>query len=129
MKLRDVYELKHALGKGNYGDVLLVENKRTGQQHAAKSIHKKAHWTVQEFQKRVAQVRLVADASRLPCCMEGIKFINHLHKTHGIRASCTRLHAQNLQPDVLLLVMHVNESAGGFNSAAGQAPEHYRADR
>jgi hypothetical protein len=55
-KLKDVYELKERLGKGNYGDVMLAVHKATGRRYAAKSIHRKEHWGKDEFVKRVAQV-------------------------------------------------------------------------
>jgi len=43
------------LGKGNYGDVMLAVHKGSGRSYAAKSIHKKEHWTLDDFRKRVAQ--------------------------------------------------------------------------
>eukprot|EP00961_Rhodomonas_salina_P244468 3304234-Rhodomonas_salina.1 len=51
----DKYELKEKLGKGNYGDVFLAVDKKTGEKYAAKVLRKKQNWSVEEFQARVMQ--------------------------------------------------------------------------
>lgn len=57
-ELRQYYELLDRLGQGNYGEVYRTRQNETGKIFAAKSINKKSHWSLNEFKRRIAQVRI-----------------------------------------------------------------------